>query len=259
MERERVIRAEARRRLARPETARPQRGWPRRGGCGKMTKLDTAVVELPPLADISAFSTTTTAACLALRDTAQTTATMYTSSAAATESVMASTSLVLPEWPSPVVVFELQEFSPAMSLPHRPGLPLRSSIVSDLILPSADLILLSRGVEVPHLDQLRHLHRRPAVASFVIFLPLPRRGRPHCRPAVTPPWSSRPGSGQPPASIWSNDTAFSFGDILAATEHFNDAYCIGKGIFGTVYRADLGGGRAVAVKRIGVNEKPAAD
>uniref|UniRef100_A0A0E0NEP4 Uncharacterized protein n=1 Tax=Oryza rufipogon TaxID=4529 RepID=A0A0E0NEP4_ORYRU len=52
---------------------------------------------------------------------------MDTSSAVARESVTASTSLVLPEWPSPVVVFELQ------------WLPLRSSVVSDLILPSRGL------------------------------------------------------------------------------------------------------------------------
>uniref|UniRef100_A0A0E0AUT6 Protein kinase domain-containing protein n=1 Tax=Oryza glumipatula TaxID=40148 RepID=A0A0E0AUT6_9ORYZ len=120
-----------------------------------MTKLAAATVELPPLADISAFSTTMSVARLALRDTAHTTATMDTSRAAVTESVMASTSL----------------------------------------------------------GQLCHLHRRPAVASFVIFPPLPR-----------------------------------------PTEHFNNAYCIGKGSFGTVYRADLGGGRAFAMKRLDASE-----
>uniref|UniRef100_A0A0D3GP73 Protein kinase domain-containing protein n=1 Tax=Oryza barthii TaxID=65489 RepID=A0A0D3GP73_9ORYZ len=111
-----------------------------------MTKLATAAaaVELPPITDVSAFSTTTSAARLALRDIVQSTATMDTSSAAATESVTVSTSLVLPELPSPVVVFELQEFSPAMSLPHRLGLPLRSSIVSDLILPSRGVTSLER-------------------------------------------------------------------------------------------------------------------
>ncbi|EAZ22935.1 hypothetical protein OsJ_06624 [Oryza sativa Japonica Group] len=56
------------------------------------------------------------------------------------------------------------------------------------------------------------------------------------------------------ASLWSKDTTFSFGDILAATEHFNDAYCIGRGSFGTVYRADLSGGRAVAMKQLDVSE-----
>uniref|UniRef100_A0A0D3HN93 Protein kinase domain-containing protein n=2 Tax=Oryza TaxID=4527 RepID=A0A0D3HN93_9ORYZ len=38
------------------------------------------------------------------------------------------------------------------------------------------------------------------------------------------------------------------GDILAATEHFNDAYSIGKGSFGTVYSADLGMKRLDASK-----------
>ncbi|KAK3157749.1 hypothetical protein QOZ80_2AG0127430 [Eleusine coracana subsp. coracana] len=52
------------------------------------------------------------------------------------------------------------------------------------------------------------------------------------------------------ASIWSKDADFTFGDILAATEHFNDAYCIGKGSFGSVYRADLPTGARLAVKRL---------
>jgi hypothetical protein len=72
------------------------------------TAVIVAAAELPPLAAVSAFSMTTSAARLTLRDTAQTTTTMDTSSAVARESVTASTSLVLPEWPSPVVVFELQ-------------------------------------------------------------------------------------------------------------------------------------------------------
>jgi len=47
------------------------------------------------------------------------------------------------------------------------------------------------------------------------------------------------------ASVWGKDAEVSFGDILAATEHFNEAYCIGRGSFGSVYRADLpGGGRS---------------
>uniref|UniRef100_A0A0E0PJQ4 Protein kinase domain-containing protein n=1 Tax=Oryza rufipogon TaxID=4529 RepID=A0A0E0PJQ4_ORYRU len=89
------------------------------------------------------------------------------------------------------------------------------------------------------LGQLRHLHHRPALRHL---------------PAAAPPWPSRPGSGQPPASIWSKDTTFSFGDILVVTEHFNIAYCIGKESFETMYCADLGGGRAVAVKRLHASE-----
>jgi serine/threonine protein kinase len=57
-------------------------------------------------------------------------------------------------------------------------------------------------------------------------------------------------------SVWGKDAAFSFGDILAATEHFNEAYCIGKGSFGSVYRADLPGpgGQSLAVKRLDASE-----
>uniref|UniRef100_A0A0E0R9Z9 Protein kinase domain-containing protein n=1 Tax=Oryza rufipogon TaxID=4529 RepID=A0A0E0R9Z9_ORYRU len=45
------------------------------------------------------------------------------------------------------------------------------------------------------------------------------------------------------------------GDILSATEHFNDAYSIGKGSFGTVYSADLGGGRTdLGMKRLDASE-----
>jgi serine/threonine protein kinase len=56
------------------------------------------------------------------------------------------------------------------------------------------------------------------------------------------------------ASIWSKEVEFSFGEILAATEHFNEAYCIGKGSFGSVYRAEVLGGHALAVKKLDVSE-----
>jgi serine/threonine protein kinase len=56
------------------------------------------------------------------------------------------------------------------------------------------------------------------------------------------------------ASIWSKDVEFSFGDILAATEHFNEAYCIGKGSFGSVYRADVPSNHSLAVKKLDVSE-----
>uniref|UniRef100_A0A0E0B7E3 Uncharacterized protein n=1 Tax=Oryza glumipatula TaxID=40148 RepID=A0A0E0B7E3_9ORYZ len=112
---------------------------------------------------------------------------MYTSSATA------STSLVLPEWPSPVVVFELQEFSPAMSLPHRLGLPLRSSVVSDLIFPS-------RGVTSPERLLLLRL-RYHISANFVISIAAPpwpassssrrrpRRGRAVLARTSNNPWN----------------------------------------------------------------------
>ncbi|KAI4966821.1 hypothetical protein ZWY2020_035960 [Hordeum vulgare] len=56
------------------------------------------------------------------------------------------------------------------------------------------------------------------------------------------------------ASIWSKDVEFSFGEILAATEHFNDAYCISKGSFGSVYHAKVPGGHSLAVKKLDVSE-----
>ncbi|KAF6983374.1 hypothetical protein CFC21_001574 [Triticum aestivum] len=56
------------------------------------------------------------------------------------------------------------------------------------------------------------------------------------------------------ASIWSKDAEFLFGEILAATEHFNEAYCIGKGSFGSVYHAKVPGGHSLAVKKLDVSE-----
>jgi hypothetical protein len=56
------------------------------------------------------------------------------------------------------------------------------------------------------------------------------------------------------ASICGKDVAFTFGEILAATEHFNEAYCIGKGSFGRVYHADVPSGHSLAVKKLDVSE-----
>jgi hypothetical protein len=55
-------------------------------------------------------------------------------------------------------------------------------------------------------------------------------------------------------SIWSREVEFSFEDIVAATEHFNEAHCIGKGSFGSVYRAEVPGGHSLAVKKLDVSE-----
>ncbi|CAL4925356.1 unnamed protein product [Urochloa decumbens] len=53
------------------------------------------------------------------------------------------------------------------------------------------------------------------------------------------------------AAVWGKDAAgFSFGDIVKATERFSEAYCIGTGGYGSVYRADLPGGHCLAVKRL---------
>uniref|UniRef100_A0ACD5WJ06 Uncharacterized protein n=1 Tax=Avena sativa TaxID=4498 RepID=A0ACD5WJ06_AVESA len=63
-------------------------------------------------------------------------------------------------------------------------------------------------------------------------------------------------TGQPllQASIWSREVEFSFEDIVAATEHFNEAHCIGKGSFGSVYRAEVPGGHSLAVKKLDASE-----
>ncbi|KAJ9697022.1 hypothetical protein PVL29_008986 [Vitis rotundifolia] len=50
--------------------------------------------------------------------------------------------------------------------------------------------------------------------------------------------------------IWERLGKFTFGDIVKATEDFSEKYCIGKGGFGTVYKAVLPDGQIVAVKRL---------
>ncbi|GMN49045.1 hypothetical protein TIFTF001_018201 [Ficus carica] len=50
--------------------------------------------------------------------------------------------------------------------------------------------------------------------------------------------------------IWEKEGKFTFREIAKATEDFNEKYCIGKGGFGSVYRAELSSGLAVAVKRL---------
>ncbi|KAG6520007.1 hypothetical protein ZIOFF_017036 [Zingiber officinale] len=50
-------------------------------------------------------------------------------------------------------------------------------------------------------------------------------------------------------SIWNYDGRTVFGDIIDATEDFDDAYCLGVGASGSVYQAELPTGQVVAVKR----------
>lgn len=50
-------------------------------------------------------------------------------------------------------------------------------------------------------------------------------------------------------SIWNYDGRTVFGDIVDATEDFDDAYCLGVGASGSVYEAELPTGQVVAVKR----------
>lgn len=54
--------------------------------------------------------------------------------------------------------------------------------------------------------------------------------------------------------IWEKEGKFTFFDIMNATDNFNETFCIGKGGFGTVYRAELASGQVVAVKRFHVAE-----
>ncbi|KAL5990362.1 hypothetical protein ACLOJK_011262 [Asimina triloba] len=50
--------------------------------------------------------------------------------------------------------------------------------------------------------------------------------------------------------IWNFDGRLAFRDIVAATENFDEKYCIGRGGQGSVYKVKLETGRVVAVKRI---------
>ncbi|KAL5550600.1 hypothetical protein UlMin_000776 [Ulmus minor] len=54
--------------------------------------------------------------------------------------------------------------------------------------------------------------------------------------------------------IWEREGKFTFGQILEATENFDDKYCIGIGGFGSVYKAVLPSGLVVAVKRLNISD-----
>jgi hypothetical protein len=54
--------------------------------------------------------------------------------------------------------------------------------------------------------------------------------------------------------IWDKESKFTFFDIVNATDSFNESFCIGKGGFGSVYKAELSSGQVVAVKRFHVAE-----
>jgi hypothetical protein len=54
--------------------------------------------------------------------------------------------------------------------------------------------------------------------------------------------------------IWEREGKFTFSDIVKATEDFDEKYCIGKGGFGTVYKAALATGQIVAVKRLNMSD-----
>ncbi|XP_028765522.1 MDIS1-interacting receptor like kinase 2-like [Neltuma alba] len=53
--------------------------------------------------------------------------------------------------------------------------------------------------------------------------------------------------------IWGRKGKFTFAEIVKATDDFDDKYCIGKGGFGSLYRAELPTGIVVAVKRLNIS------
>lgn len=57
-----------------------------------------------------------------------------------------------------------------------------------------------------------------------------------------------------PFSIWTYDGKIIYEDIIEATERFDDKFCIGKGGYERVYKADLPTGQVVAVKTLHPHE-----
>ncbi|KAG5252343.1 MDIS1-interacting receptor kinase [Salix suchowensis] len=54
--------------------------------------------------------------------------------------------------------------------------------------------------------------------------------------------------------IWEREGKFTLGDIVKATDDFNEKYCIGRGGFGSVYKAILSTGQVVAVKKLNMSD-----
>ncbi|KAJ1401520.1 Tyrosine-protein kinase, active site [Sesbania bispinosa] len=50
--------------------------------------------------------------------------------------------------------------------------------------------------------------------------------------------------------IWNYDGNIAYEDIITATEDFDLKYCIGTGAYGSVYKAQLHGGKVVALKKL---------
>uniref|UniRef100_A0A0D3GNN4 non-specific serine/threonine protein kinase n=1 Tax=Oryza barthii TaxID=65489 RepID=A0A0D3GNN4_9ORYZ len=60
-------------------------------------------------------------------------------------------------------------------------------------------------------------------------------------------------------SVWNFDGKLAFEDITSATEDFNERHIIGAGGYGTVFKAQLQGGRLVAVKKLHPTEAEMTD
>lgn len=54
--------------------------------------------------------------------------------------------------------------------------------------------------------------------------------------------------------IWEGEGRFTFNDITKATNDFSEKCCIGKGRFGSVYKAELASGQIITVKKLKVSE-----
>ncbi|XP_034229630.1 MDIS1-interacting receptor like kinase 2-like [Prunus dulcis] len=54
--------------------------------------------------------------------------------------------------------------------------------------------------------------------------------------------------------ILQEEVKFTFGEVVKAIENFHDKYCIGRGGFGKVYKAELLSGQVVAVKRLNMSD-----
>ncbi|XP_008235772.1 PREDICTED: probable leucine-rich repeat receptor-like protein kinase At1g35710 isoform X1 [Prunus mume] len=54
--------------------------------------------------------------------------------------------------------------------------------------------------------------------------------------------------------ILQEEVKFTFGEVVKAVDDFHEKYCIGKGGFGRVYKAELLSGQAVAVKRLNTSD-----
>ncbi|OQU88704.1 hypothetical protein SORBI_3002G077400 [Sorghum bicolor] len=89
------------------------------------------------------------------------------------------------------------------------------------------------------------------ILSIVVLAMILRRRK---RPQITAVRNTRDV-----LSVWNFDGKLVFEDITRATENFSDSYIIGEGGFGTVYKAQLQGGRLVAVKKLHPTEEGISD